>query len=271
MDHERARGHGVELLQARVSFVGPPRLVEPQQHDGPLPRRGSRPGQCEQRGCGVGLLDVAVGERGAGGREVDVRVDESGQDRGAGKVHHPVRLRRVAAPHTLDMAVVDQHPLAGLRIRQGVHARRAIEGPHVARLSQRGRPAGRVRPVGSGAVPRRVGRPRAASSHRGAPVPARPTRGEALPAPPTASGDRTRRSQRRRPSGRVRRRCGGWRRLRRTAPRRPAGLRPPDRRGARRRRHHGTCRATDRCRATLVAVAPSARSRRQTTSGEMDA
>ena len=117
--------------------IFPTRLIEPEQHHGSLALGRPLPRQRQQLPGRPGRLHVAVGERRPGPRQMDVRVDEAGQDGGARELHDPIRVRRVAAPHALDVAVVDQDPLAGLRMRQGVHARRAIEGPHVARLSQR--------------------------------------------------------------------------------------------------------------------------------------
>ncbi len=115
----------------------------PSRTTGPSPSAARSRASASSSSAERGRLDVAVRQRQPRPRQVDVGVDEPGHDRRAREVHHPVGVRRVPAPHALDVTVVDQDPLAGLRVRERVHAGGAVEGPHVARLSQRGASPGR--------------------------------------------------------------------------------------------------------------------------------
>ena len=141
----------------------------PEQDDGPVPFGGSFPRQRQQLLGRDGRLDVPVRQRQPRPRQVDVGVDEPRHDRRPRQVDHPIRMRRVAAPHALDVPVVDQDPLAGLRVRERVHAGGAVEGPHVAAIIAVRTPAGTLRPRSSQRIA--ADRPRGGSSARASPEP----------------------------------------------------------------------------------------------------
>ena len=157
-------------------------------------------------------------------------VDEPGQDRGAREVDHTIRVRRVPAAHALDVAVVDQDPLAGLRVRERVHAGGAVEGPHVGRLSQRRGRGAHVRSGPSDTAQTLGSSNRRPSSPRGSPDRAMPRTDGARGAPRSPPRDRRRRSPRRPPSGRS------------SHPRRGSHRRPPQHRIGEHRRNGRTHR-----------------------------
>jgi hypothetical protein len=56
----------------------------------------------------------------AGTGQVDVGVNEAGDDRGPRKLDNSVSLRRLTRSDALNVASVDQDPLPSRRVRQGV-------------------------------------------------------------------------------------------------------------------------------------------------------
>jgi hypothetical protein len=56
----------------------------------------------------------------AGAGQVDVGVDEAGDDRGPRKLDNPVGLWRLTRSDALHVASVGQDPLPSRRVRQGV-------------------------------------------------------------------------------------------------------------------------------------------------------
>ena len=267
------KGRGVTASSAaRAGCVGSSQRdsSNPSITTGPSPSDARSRASVSSSDCRAGRLHVAVRDRRARPRQVHVRVDEPGQDGGAGKLHHPVGIRRVAAAHALNVAVVDQDPLAGLRMRKGVHARRAVEGPHVARLSQRGarRRASDVvhahmSPAAgssnSTVFPSWSSRPNDAQDRRRA------------GAHRFACARRVRRSPRRRPSGRAPRPCRGSPRHRPTAPRRRATPKTTGPTGRPSTPASPKARSHDAISSTHVSGAPNAMSRRVSTIGEIEA
>ena len=66
-------------------------------------------------------------------------VDEPRDDGRAGKLDREVRLRRVAGPHALDVAPVDEDPLPHRRVGEGDDPRCAVKGPHGAAMIEESR------------------------------------------------------------------------------------------------------------------------------------
>jgi hypothetical protein len=120
----------VQMRQGWKIGAFPLALVEPMRQD--LGRTvgellGGEPEELLARpGPAEGNADL--GQRGPG--EMNMRVDESGDDGGAGKLHQPVRTGRLPRPHPLDVPVVQQDPFPLGGMAEGADARRQVQGLH---------------------------------------------------------------------------------------------------------------------------------------------
>ena len=119
----RGGGQGVERFHERMRRVAPAGFVEPQEHHGVLSIGGTLPGERQQPSAdpaaSTSRLDNAS----------PVRVRWTCVSMNPGTIVVPgvrphIRVRRVPATHALDVAAVDQDPLAGLRVRERARGRR---------------------------------------------------------------------------------------------------------------------------------------------------
>ena len=117
---------------------------------------GGRP---QQLAGGSGRADVVLAYGEPGAREVDVAVDHAGDDRGPGELDDAVGPGRVTHPDPLDVTIVDQQPIAGRRVPQGVDDPRAIEGSHARMMPWAAPPARDVAVPGAAHKVRRFGHP----------------------------------------------------------------------------------------------------------------
>ncbi len=144
-DRERPAARGVEVVEARQRAVVPLRLVVPVDEDGTRTPLGDDRHRLEQLGPRSRLGDLGCLLVLARAGQVDVRVDEPGQDGRPRELDHPVGLRRIARPHPLHVTVVDEQPLPHSRVRERVHAGGSVEGPHGRELIRRAAAASRAR------------------------------------------------------------------------------------------------------------------------------
>ena len=86
-----------------------------------------------------GLPDVVVRQRAPGRGEVDVTVDEPGDDGRAGKLDRELGFRRVTGTHALHVPVIDEDPLPHRRMGERHDAGGAIQGPHGAAMIEESR------------------------------------------------------------------------------------------------------------------------------------
>ena len=92
--------------------------------------------QAEQLLGRPGALDGDAEARQARAGEMHVRIDEAGEDDRAGKLDEAVRGRRVADADALDVTLVDEEPVPGLRVAERVDAPCPVERLHARSIGR---------------------------------------------------------------------------------------------------------------------------------------
>jgi hypothetical protein len=137
--HHRCRRDRVEVMGGWELVRVPSGLVEPLDvHDGDVGAEAASD-QSEEvllRAC---LSHVGVRKGTTCRRQVDVTVDEPGDDRRPGEVDRELSVRELSRADALDVAIVHEDPLPHRRMGKRHDPRRTVEGPHGAAMIEESR------------------------------------------------------------------------------------------------------------------------------------